>query len=113
MGESELEIAATPATPPAASRAEAQLRGQAADLEARLDEVTRCLEDAEHRAAELLALSERVKQLEAQLTAARAESDRVRLELERRHAAITSSRSWRLTGPMRSAANRARDLFGR
>ena len=113
MGESELEIAAPPQTEPTASRAEARLRGQVAELEARLADVARCLEDAEQRAAELLAVSERVRQLEAELAAARAETDRVRLELERRHAAITSSRSWRMTGPLRSAARRARDFLGR
>jgi predicted RNase H-like nuclease (RuvC/YqgF family) len=95
------------------SRAEGQLRGRVADLEARLADLARCLEDAEQRAAELLAVSERVRQLEAQLTEAKSESERVRLDLERRHAAITSTRSWRLTEPLRSAANRIRDLLGR
>ena len=79
-------------TPPPQSRVEAQLRWQVAEVEARLAEVTRCLEAAENAAAV------RAEALE---------------QWERRFDAIATSKSWRMTGPLRSGARRIRRLFRR
>jgi hypothetical protein len=78
-------------TPPQ-SRVEAQLRWRVAEVEARLAEVTRCLEAAENAAA------------------VRAETIRV---WERKFDAIATSKSWRMTGFLRSGARRIRGLFRR
>jgi hypothetical protein len=72
------------------NRIEADLRARLTELEARLADVSRCLEDAEQRAGELLA------------TQARAAL------LEQRIAVILTSRSWRLTTPLRRGMKRAR-----
>ena len=65
------------------ARVEVQLRAQVADLEGRVADLSRCLEDAEQRAGELLAM-----QAWAGL-------------LEQRMAVIVSSRSWRVAAPLR------------
>jgi hypothetical protein len=70
--------------PPPGSRTETQLRARVAELEAQLVDLSRCLADAENRAAELVAV--------------RAELDTVQRNL----AVIAASRSWRLTAPLRS-----------
>jgi hypothetical protein len=80
------KMAAVHATPNGGTtnaRIEVQLRAQLADLEARVADLSRCLEDAEQRAGELLTM-----QAWAAL-------------LEQRMAVILSSRSWRLTTPLR------------
>jgi hypothetical protein len=74
-------------------RAEAQLRARVAELEARLADVGRCLEAAESRAADRLAL-------QAELDLA-----------WHRLAVIEASRSWRLTRPLRSGMARVRRLL--
>ena len=79
-------------TSPPQSRVEAQLRWRVAEVEARLAEVTRCLEAAENAAAV------RADALD---------------EWERRFDAIATSKSWRMTGPLRSGARRIRRLFRR
>ena len=79
----------------AAGRTEAQLRARVRQLEAALEDAGRCLEDAERRAAELLA--------------ARAEIQ----DLQRRLGVIATSRTWRLTAPLRSAMARVRRSVGR
>lgn len=67
-------------------RLEVQLRAQLDGLEDRLHDMSRCLQDAEQRADEL--------------------HDRATL-LEEQLAVILSSRSWRLTKPLRRALERA------
>ncbi len=65
------------------ARIEVQLRAQLADLEARVADLSRCLEDAEQRAAELVAIQ------------------RWAAVHEQRMAIILNSHSWRLTTPLR------------
>jgi len=74
---------------------EAQLRAHVVELEARLTEVTRCLQAAENRASALLEMT------------ARAEA------AERMVAVLVDSSSWRLTGPLRWTMQRIRRSFGR
>jgi hypothetical protein len=81
--------------PPAASRTEAQLRARVAELEAQLTDVARCLEAAENRAAELLAVHDALR------------------EAERKLAVIKATRSWRFTAPVRTVGQRVRRLSGR
>jgi len=81
--------------PPAASRTEAQLRARVAELEAQLTEVARCLEAAENRAAELLAVHDALR------------------EAERKLAVIRATRSWRFTAPVRIVGQRVRRLLRR
>jgi hypothetical protein len=76
--------------PHPASRTEAKLRVQVTELETRLSEVSRCLVDAENRVAERQGAVE---------------------DLERRYAVIATSRSWRMTSGLRSAARGVRRLF--
>ncbi len=83
--------------PGATSRSEAQLRSKLAELDARLAEVTRCLEAAETRAAEVASAK---GEIEAQLR-----------RLERRLAVIVSSRSWRMTRPLRTSGRLMRSLL--
>lgn len=78
--------------PPPAGPTEARLHARVAELEARLSEVSRCLVDAENRAAE------RQRAVE---------------ELDRRYTVIATSRSWRMTRALRAAGGRVRDLFRR
>jgi hypothetical protein len=85
--------------PPRPSRTEVQLRARVAELEARLADVTRCLESAENRAAELLAMREQVVSVQA--------------DAERRLAELANSNSWRMTKPLRSARAWIRRVFGR
>lgn len=80
--------------PPATSRSEAQLRFRVSELEARLAEVTRCLEAAENRTAEV-----------------QTEVESVKVEAGRQLAVIFDSKSWRLTEPLRSAGRRIRSLI--
>jgi hypothetical protein len=80
-----------------ANRSEAQLRFEVVELEARLAEVSRCLQGAEERAAEA--------------AYAREELAAVLADTELRLAVIINSRSWRLTGPLRSIGRRLRTLF--
>ena len=68
------------------------MRWRVAEVEARLAEVTRCLEAAENTAA---------------LRAAALDV------AERKFDAIATSKSWRMTGPLRSGATRIRRLFRR
>jgi predicted nucleic acid-binding Zn-ribbon protein len=136
--DSELRTADTPTegkpgerheTPPE-SRTEARLRSRIADLEAKLAELTHCLENAETRASELLSMraqarelavlvasmTERARQLDAQLAAATeasARSDAALAELDRRFTSIATSRSWQLTRPLRLGMERVRALLGR
>jgi len=86
--------------PAAAGRAEAQLRARVVELEMQLGEVVRCLEDAENRAAEVLALRERVGSLEARLVAS-----------ERKLTIIVGTRTWRYTTPVRTAGKHVRRLL--
>jgi predicted nucleic acid-binding Zn-ribbon protein len=112
------------------SRTEARLRARIADLEAKLAELTHCLESAETRASEVLflralvdartselaSMTERVRHLEAQLAAvteASARSDAVLADLDRRFTAIATSRSWQMTRPLRLGMERVRALLGR
>lgn len=74
---------------------EAQLRAHVVELEARLTEVTRCLETAENRASALLEMT------------ARAEA------AERMVAVLVDSSSWRVTRPLRWTMQRIRRPFGR
>ncbi len=76
-------------------RVEIQLRARVEQLEAALEDAGRCLEDAERRAAELLASRARVEYLERKL------------------ALMVASRSWRLAAPLRNEMTRARRLLGR
>lgn len=92
-----------PAIP--ASRVEAQLRARIAELESKLAEVLRCLQDAEGRAAEVLVMKERVRSLEEERTV----NDNLE-DAHRRLAVIAGSRSWRITKPLRSVAQRARRM---
>lgn len=78
-----------------AGRVEIQLRARVEQLEAALGDAGRCLEDAEHRAAELLASRARTE------------------DLERKLAVIVASRSWRLAAPLRNEMQRARRLLRR
>jgi TolA-binding protein len=77
------------ASPPQ-SRVEAQLRWRMAELEARVSELGRCLGAAEYRSSELVQTVE---------------------EAERRFEAIATSKSWRMTGFLRSGARRIRHPF--
>jgi len=83
--------------PPPANRAEGRLRFEVAELQARLAEVTRCLEAAENRTAEVVRARD-------ELAAAAA-------DLDRRMAVIVASRSWRMTGSLRAVGRRLRSLF--
>src|SRR5947209_16421502 len=74
------------------SRVEAQLRARVDELEARVTEITRCLEAAEHAADQ------------ARIAARQAEQT---IET------IRGTTSWRLTAPMRSAMGRIRRILGR
>ncbi len=91
-------------TPPAAGHAEAQLRARVTELEVQLGEVARCLEDAENRAAEVLALRERAGSLEARLVTA--------VAAERTLAMVERTRTWRFTAPVRTAGKHVRRLLG-
>lgn len=84
------------------SQAEARLRAHAAQLEARLLEVTHCLEQAEQRSAEVLTLRDQLQRYENALRAA-----------EQKHVALTNTRSWRLTEPLRSGMGWSRRVLGR
>ena len=77
---------------PPASRVEAQLRARVDELEARLTEVTRCLEVAEGAA-------------DAARLAAR--------DAEQTLETIKGTRSWQMTAPMRSGMGRVRRMLGR
>jgi hypothetical protein len=85
-----LPLAGEPAPEPESGRVEAQLQGRIAQLEAAVTDLGRCLEDAEQRAAELEATRARAAALEEKL------------------AVVVTSRSWRLTTPLRRAVQRAR-----
>jgi hypothetical protein len=84
------------ASPPA-NRSEAQLRFDVVELEARLAEVSRCLQGAEERAAEAAHARD---ELAAGLA-----------DIELRFAVIVNSRSWRLTSPLRTIGRRLRTLI--
>jgi hypothetical protein len=71
---------------------EAQLRARVDELEARVTEITRCLEVAEHAADH------------ARLAASQAE-----LTME----TIRATTTWRMTAPLRSGMGRVRRIFGR
>lgn len=71
-----------------AGHREAQLRARVAELEAQLDGIAACLDQAETRAAEVVAL--------------RAELQVVAAGYERRIADIRKTRSWRFTAPLRA-----------
>lgn len=90
--------------PPATGHAAAQLRARVTELEVQLGEVARCLEDAENRAAEVLALRERVGSLEARLVPA--------VAAERTLATVQRTRTWRFTAPVRTAGKHVRRLLG-
>jgi hypothetical protein len=80
--------------PAPASQVEAQLRARIAELEAQLTEAARCLQAAENRSADRLAL-------------------RAALDLsEHRLAVTTASRSWRFTRLLRSFMARVRRPLG-
>jgi hypothetical protein len=81
---------------------EAQLRARIGQLEAALADTARCLDDAEGRAAELLAARARIRELEDELA-----STTQRLEV------IVTSKSWRLTTPLRRAVARSRRAAAR
>jgi hypothetical protein len=81
---------ASPAGNGLSSRLEAQLRARVAQLEAALEDSAGCLEDAERRASELMAVTAQLESLEETL------------------AVIVASKSWRLTTPLRRAVERAR-----
>lgn len=74
------------------SRVEAQLRGRVDELEARVTEIARCLEVAEHAADEARSATRHAEQT---------------IET------IRGTTSWRLTAPMRSAMARVRRILGR
>ncbi len=74
------------------SRDEARLRERVAELEARLTEVTRCLEDAENRADHAGAAARQAEQT---------------LET------IRATTSWKLTAPLRTGMGRVRRMLGR
>ena len=103
--------AARPESPPD-GRAEARLRARVAELEAQLAQITQCLEDAETRAAELLAARDRITTLETQLGRASEAHDALR-ELERKYTIVTTSRSWLMTAPLRRRMERIRGFVGR
>lgn len=84
---------------PRLSRAQLQARDHIAELEARLADVTRCLEAAERGREE-----SRVG-----LVAAEDALRATQLKLER----IEATRSWRMTAPLRGAMGRLRRLFRR
>ena len=74
------------------SRVEAQLRARVDELEARVTEITRCLEVAEHAGDQAR-------------TAAR--------QAEQTIETIRGTRSWKMTAFMRSAMARVRRILGR
>jgi hypothetical protein len=81
-------------------RAVAQLRARIEQLESALADSVVCLEDAERRAAELVSMRARVAHLES-----------VEHELavtQQKLLVIVTSKSWRLTTPLRRAMERAR-----
>ncbi|MGI8428712.1 MAG: hypothetical protein ACR2OB_05275 [Solirubrobacteraceae bacterium] len=82
------------------TRDHAQLHAHLQQLEARLAEVTGCLDAAETRGAELLSTQAYVQTLEAELH-----------RLQRKLAAVEDSRSWRMTAPLRTGLRRVRDLL--
>ena len=88
-------LATAGAEAPAADHTEAQLRARIAMLEAQLAEVASCLENAETRGAELLAVRARVTALEAKI------------------AVINATRSWRYTAPLRVGGRYLRRRLGR
>jgi hypothetical protein len=94
-----------PAAPPA-SRVEAQLRARVVELEARLVEVTRCLEAAEHEADLARGAAK-----EARIVAD--DVERAHRRTEDRLAVICASRSWRITSPLRSGMRSMRGRLGR
>lgn len=73
------------------NRAEAQLQARVAELEARVSEITRCLEAAES---------------EAELARRRAADAERTLEM------VRATRTWRMTGPLRSGMGRLRHMLG-
>jgi hypothetical protein len=77
---------------PPQSRVEAKLRARVDELEARVSEITRCLEGAEH-AAEV----------------ARSEARQAQQTLEM----IKATRSWQMTAPLRSGMGRVRRMLRR
>lgn len=106
-----LRIGPADRLPQAQTRVEAQLRERVASLETRVAELTHCLERAENRAAALTAAQERVRLLEAELASTEASQSRID-ELERRLSVITTSRSWQMTKPVRTAMSRVRGGVG-
>jgi chromosome segregation ATPase len=101
--------------PAADGRTEAQLRERVVGLEARVAEVTRCLEAAENRAAELAATQQRMRSMQERVQSIEAERDLLRAridELERKLRVITTSRSWQMTKHARSAMSRVRRTLG-
>jgi hypothetical protein len=83
---------------PADAGTEIRLRARIEQLETALLDAARCLEDAERRAAEVLAM-------ERELGPARVAVRKLEV--------IEASRSWRLTTPLRRYAARARRLLKR
>lgn len=71
-------------------------------LEAQLAEVAGCLENAETRSAEVLALRARVRSLEE-----------ARTELWNKIQVINTTRSWRYTAPLRVGGRYLRRRLGR
>lgn len=104
--------------PPAANHAEAQLRPRVAQLEAQLVEAARCLEAAEHRAAEVVALRAEVVALRAEVGPLRESVPSLEARLaeaemaERTLAVIRRTNSWRFTAPVRICGGYVRRLLG-
>jgi predicted RNase H-like nuclease (RuvC/YqgF family) len=103
----------------AVGREQSLLRAQVDELQERLADVSRCLEDAELRAAELVAVHARAEMLEDELNAARSRADSLEEELtamrhmEQSFARLAASRSWRYTKPLRAAKRGVLRLFRR
>lgn len=84
------------------TRSELRLQARVDELEAQLDDVRLCLEDAERRAAELVSLRGRLRDAEHDL-------ERAEEELAHFHRSV----SWRVTAPLRLLKRIARRLLGR
>jgi len=88
-----------PGGAPRVSRAEVQLRARVVELEARLADVTRCLEAAERGGEEA--------------RCALAGSEQARHAAVLKVGSIEATRSWRSTAPLRRVGGRVRRLLRR
>ncbi len=81
------------------------------ELELQLGEIAHCLEDAENRAAEVIALREEVIAVREEVIALH-ERLLTALAAERELAVIVRTRSWRYTTPARTVGKHVRRQLG-